>query len=39
MLASWYDAQGPATEVLQVGELPDPTPALARSGSASPSRG
>ncbi|WP_327345300.1 NADPH:quinone reductase [Streptomyces europaeiscabiei] len=26
MLASWYDAQGPATEVLQVGELPDPTP-------------
>ncbi|MCD9874396.1 NADPH:quinone reductase [Streptomyces guryensis] len=26
MLASWYDAQGRATEVLQVGELPDPTP-------------
>ncbi|WP_425841129.1 NADPH:quinone reductase [Streptomyces fractus] len=26
MLASWYDAQGPATEVLQVGELPDPAP-------------
>jgi NADPH2:quinone reductase len=26
MLAAWYDAQGPATEVLQVGELPDPTP-------------
>ncbi|MBB4950350.1 NADPH2:quinone reductase [Kitasatospora gansuensis] len=26
MLASWYDAQGPAAEVLQVGELPDPTP-------------
>ncbi|MER5728966.1 NADPH:quinone reductase [Streptomyces sp. NPDC002138] len=26
MLASWYDAQGPATEVLRVGELPDPTP-------------
>ncbi|WP_326586704.1 NADPH:quinone reductase [Streptomyces sp. NBC_01294] len=26
MLASWYDQQGPATEVLQFGELPDPTP-------------
>ncbi|MDN0193500.1 NADPH:quinone reductase [Streptomyces sp. S.PNR 29] len=26
MLASWYDQQGPAAEVLQVGELPDPTP-------------
>ncbi|MGQ4361657.1 NADPH:quinone reductase [Streptomyces sp. SAS_272] len=26
MLASWYDAQGRATEVLQVGELPDPAP-------------
>ncbi|WP_405816319.1 NADPH:quinone reductase [Streptomyces sp. NBC_01390] len=26
MLASWYDAQGQATEVLQAGELPDPTP-------------
>ncbi|MET7519392.1 NADPH:quinone reductase [Streptomyces sp. NPDC005480] len=26
MLASWYDRQGPATEVLQFGELPDPTP-------------
>ncbi|MEU9182596.1 NADPH:quinone reductase [Streptomyces sp. NPDC048550] len=28
MLASWYDQQGPATEVLQFGELPDPTPGL-----------
>lgn len=26
MLASWYDRQGPATDVLRVGELPDPTP-------------
>ncbi|MFJ9174275.1 NADPH:quinone reductase [Streptomyces sp. NPDC102360] len=26
MLASWYDQQGPAAEVLQYGEAPDPTP-------------
>lgn len=26
MLAAWYDEQGPATDVLQVGELPDPEP-------------
>lgn len=26
MLASWYDRQGPAADVLQVGELPDPEP-------------
>ncbi|WP_328681465.1 NADPH:quinone reductase [Streptomyces sp. NBC_00322] len=26
MLASWYDRQGPAAEVLEVGELPDPQP-------------
>lgn len=26
MLASWYDEQGPAADVLHVGELPDPTP-------------
>ncbi|SHH63307.1 NADPH:quinone reductase [Streptomyces sp. 3214.6] len=26
MLASWYDQQGPAAEVLQLGELPDPVP-------------
>jgi NADPH2:quinone reductase len=26
MLASWYAQQGPAAEVLQLGELPDPTP-------------
>ncbi|MEW2138919.1 NADPH:quinone reductase [Streptomyces sp. NPDC005409] len=26
MLASWYDQQGPAAEVLQYGEVPDPTP-------------
>lgn len=26
MLASWYDQQGPATDVLQHGDLPDPTP-------------
>jgi hypothetical protein len=24
--AVWYDEQGPATEVLQVSELPDPEP-------------
>ena len=24
--AVWYDRQGPASEVLQVGELPDPEP-------------
>lgn len=26
MLAAWYDEQGPAAQVLQVGELPDPQP-------------
>ena len=26
MLASWYDEQGPAADVLHVGDLPDPTP-------------
>ncbi|MDF2265178.1 NADPH:quinone reductase [Streptomyces coacervatus] len=26
MLASWYDQQGPAADVLHVGELPDPRP-------------
>ncbi|MDT0549153.1 MULTISPECIES: NADPH:quinone reductase [Streptomyces] len=26
MLASWYDEQGPAAEVLRVGEAPDPVP-------------
>jgi NADPH:quinone reductase len=26
VLAAWYDRQGPASEVLQVGELPDPEP-------------
>jgi NADPH2:quinone reductase len=26
MLAAFYDHQGPAADVLQVGELPDPTP-------------
>ena len=26
MRAVWYDRQGPASEVLQVGELPDPEP-------------
>ncbi|PSM42440.1 NADPH:quinone reductase [Streptomyces dioscori] len=26
MLASWYDEQGPAADVLRVGELPDPHP-------------
>jgi len=26
MLASWYDRQGPAADVLSVGELPDPQP-------------
>ena len=24
MRAAWYDGQGPAHEVLQIGELPDP---------------
>lgn len=27
MRAAWYDQQGPAEQVLQVGELPDPAPA------------
>src|SRR3954464_7602432 len=26
MLAAWYDCPGPAAEVLQVGEVPDPEP-------------
>lgn len=26
MLAAWYDEQGPAAQVLQIGELPDPEP-------------
>jgi NADPH:quinone reductase len=26
MLAAWYDRQGPASEVLQVGDLPEPRP-------------
>lgn len=26
MIASWYDRQGPAADVLRVGELPDPRP-------------
>ncbi|MFD9503377.1 NADPH:quinone reductase [Streptomyces sp. NPDC060035] len=26
MIASWYDGQGPAADVLHVGELPDPQP-------------
>lgn len=26
MRAAWYDRQGPAAEVFQVGELPDPSP-------------
>ncbi|WP_316525750.1 NADPH:quinone reductase [Kitasatospora brasiliensis] len=26
MIASWYDQQGPAAEVLRFGELPDPVP-------------
>jgi NADPH:quinone reductase len=26
LLAAWYDRQGPAAEVLQVGEMPDPEP-------------
>ncbi|GAB7110910.1 NADPH:quinone reductase [Streptomyces phaeofaciens JCM 4814] len=26
MIASWYDEQGPAADVLHVGELPDPLP-------------
>ncbi|MGB6430977.1 MAG: hypothetical protein WBF06_10345, partial [Candidatus Acidiferrales bacterium] len=27
MKAAWYEKQGPAREVLMVGEMPDPTPA------------
>jgi NADPH2:quinone reductase len=27
MRAAWYEQQGPAQDVLRVGELPDPTPA------------
>jgi NADPH:quinone reductase len=26
VLAAWYDRQGPAAEVLQVGEMADPEP-------------
>ena len=26
MRAVWYDRQGPAADVLQVGDLPDPDP-------------
>jgi NADPH:quinone reductase len=26
MIAAWYDAQGPAAEVLQIGDLPSPQP-------------
>jgi NADPH2:quinone reductase len=26
MFATWYDRQGPAAEVLQFGDLPDPVP-------------
>lgn len=33
MLGSWYDEQGPAADVLHVGDLPEPTPALARYAS------
>jgi NADPH:quinone reductase len=28
VLAAWYDRQGPAAEVLQIGEMPDPEPGL-----------
>lgn len=27
MRAAWYEKQGPAREVLKVGEMPDPIPA------------
>ena len=27
MLAAWYEQNGPAADVMKVGELPDPTPA------------
>ena len=27
MRAAWYEKQGPAREVLTVGEMPEPTPA------------
>jgi NADPH2:quinone reductase len=27
MKAAWYEKQGPARDVLTVGEMPDPTPA------------
>ena len=26
MKAAWYDSQGPASDVLQVGEMPEPSP-------------
>ena len=36
MRAVWYDRQGPAAEVLQVGELPDPEPGPGEVRVASP---
>ena len=39
VLAVWYDGQGPAEEVLQVGELPDLFRAQARSGCEPPFQG
>ncbi|MEU8115599.1 zinc-binding dehydrogenase [Micromonospora sp. NPDC048947] len=35
MRAAWYDRQGPAREVLEVGELPDPWPGAANEAAAS----
>jgi hypothetical protein len=35
MRAAWYEKQGPARDVLVVGEMPDPSPELARSGLGS----
>jgi hypothetical protein len=31
MSAAWYDRQGPVADVLQVGEIPDRLPPMARS--------
>ena len=35
MRAAWYETQGPARDVLKVGLMADPTPALVKCGSGS----
>ena len=39
MRAVWYERQGAASEVLQIGELPDPEPGSGEVGCASATRG